>query len=377
MTSYIVNVGPYVDLGYVVGDYTGDGFLLQGIDAEFRTIDGIQTLSTAYTLTGRAAVTKSNRFLKSHVNTFAASLVPAVVKSNRFQKTAVVPFTLFGVPTPTAANRRVAPDSAEFLLRGFPVSFVDFVPPFRDAVGRTSDISDQSKDYEALRKAYGGSDNTSPSFLRQQYVRYDSVSHPKDLGQVEALDAELRGRIGTEVGTSSLFFKLECLESSKILFTKLPAGNRYDRQTISISLLDSDRKPIPLDQLGYASPYQSQSDDSSNTPQQEVQFMAPGVYYFTVSCSRWQAADYGVRIFIGGTALLSGTIPLELTTTSRVAQSYISGLATLQDSTFGNLAVTFVDDGVTYGRRGVLAGVADATTDSTLALSRTSPYSTT
>jgi len=84
-----------------------------------------------------------------------------------------------------------------------------------------------------------------------------------------------------------------------------------------------------------------------------------------------------VRIFIGGTALLSGTIPFGLTATSRVAQSYLSGLTALQDSTFGNLAVTFVDDGVTYGRRGVLQGVADGTTDSRLALTRTSPYSTT
>lgn len=377
MASYIVNVGPYVDLDYVVGDYIGDSFLLQGTKTEFRTVDGLQAFSTAYTLIGRPAVTKSNRFLKSHVNTFTAGLVPAVVKSNRFQKTNVVSFALFGVPTPTTADRRIAPDSAEFLLRGSPISFVDFILPFRDAVGPTSDISDQSKDYEALRKAYGGSDNTSPSFLRQQYVRYDSVTKPRDLGRVEALDAEFRGRIGTEVGTSSLFFKIECLEPSKIFFAKLPVGNKYDRQAISISLLDSDRKAIPLDGLDYASPYQSQFEDPDGASQDAVQFMPPGVYYFTVSSNRWQAADYGVRIFIGGTALLSGSIPLGLIATSRVAQSYILGIAALEDETLGNLAVTFVDDGVTYGRRGVLAGVADGTTDSSLAITRTSPYSTT
>lgn len=369
VVNYTINVAPYADLDYVDWGYTGDGFLLAGSDAELRSTGGLQALTGSFTLTGQATIVKSSRALTAGVRSYALTLLGATTKSNRQIHSTTVPYSLFAPPATTKAAFLFRADSVDYLLRGFPVSFEDIISPFKEGTGFTRDISDQSKDYEDLRTAYGGSDNSSPSFQRHQYVKFNSITKSKDLGQVESLVAELRGKIGTEVGSPTLFFKVESIEPAKISFTKLAGGNKYDERSISIGLLDADRKPIPLSDLGAASPYKTEAERTASTEgvsQQDFTFMPAGVYYFAVSCTQWQSAAYGVRIFIGGTAQLSGVSTFDLEPTSRVAQSYLSGTASLTGPSLGNIATTRL-----------IEGAAEGTLTPTLALTRTSPYSTT
>lgn len=367
MTAYTINVAPYVDLDYVAGGYLDDNFVLTGIDTELRATGGLLTSVTPFAYTTYDATLKSNRKIAPSSRSFSLSLIAAGLRSQRFQRAHVTPFQLTGILTPTFANWRTTAQTAQFLLNGIGISFGQPVRPVQDGLGVSRDISDQSKDFEDLRKGYGGSDNTSPSFLRPQHVRNNSLLKSRDLGPLQALDAEFRGRIGTEVGASTIYLKLELTETAKIKYNKLAASNKYDDRQVSIGLLDDSRKPIPLDTLGFASPTQA-IEGTSQPPAQEgnPQFLPTGTYYFTVASNQWRAADFGVRILIGGFVSLSGTTSFELLPTARVAQSYLSGTALLEDRSFATIAQTRS-----------LGGVSEARLEPTLTLTRTSPYSTT
>lgn len=366
MATFTINVDPYVDLGYVEGGYLSDAFSLAGIEAELRDTGSLRTTTAAYSLTGVAAGLSSIRQIFPDVRSYSAAFIAA-----HFRVRTLAPVASFQASAFSAdltSFREFSAESTQFLLRGFGINFGEFIPPFTDGPGFSSDISDQSKDYEELRKAYGGSDNTSPSFLRPQYVRWNSVSKSRDLGESRALSAQIRGKVGTEVGSSAIYFRVDATEPSKIRYTKLPASNRYDDQVISIGLLDSDRKQIDLDDQGFA--FTPQSDElrqgsASTDGQQSFQFLPAGVYYFTVSSSQWRSADYGVEISVGGTVLLSGTLPLEMDSSGRIAQSYLSGTATLAGESFGILV-----------QKQLLTGTVAGRLDPVLTLSVTSPFST-
>lgn len=367
MTAYTISVAPYVDLDYVVGGYVDDSFALGGVDAELRSTGGIFTGVTPYTFTGSPAALTSNRIIPPAVRAFTLSGITSGLSSSRFQRAHVTPFTLSGVTSTVFTNRRSAAETAQFFLFGVDIIFGRPTRPIQDGLGFSTDLSDQSKDYERLRRGYGGSDNTPPSFLRPQYVRFNSLSKSKDLGDLQALDAEYRGRIGAEVGSATIHIKINLLESAKINYKKLPASNRFDDKQVSIGLLDSARKSIPLDDLGFARPSLSnqQGDLSASGQEAAPQYLPPGTYYFLISSSQWRACDYGVKIFIGGLVSLSGTTSFELDTTARIALARLAGTATLENTSFATVAQTRL-----------LSGAADTRLEPTLTLTRTSPYST-
>lgn len=370
MANTTLNVGPYVDLGYVEGGYLSDAFFIEAQEASLRGTDGLLTEPAAFTLTGIAATTKASLRLQAAVSTFSLVLKDADdVKASLHQRAHVTPFSVSAFDAVTKSARTMQAGEVAFFLRGIPIRFGAYIPPFIDAIGPTSDISDQSKDYENLRLSYGGSDNSSPSFQRPQYVRWNSISKSKDFGDVDTLDAQIRGRLGQEAGTRTLYFKATLQFPSKISLTRLAGGNKYDNAQVSLGILDAERKPIPIDNAGYASPPQTDDDrllTSNAGTQQNLQFLPAGTYYFTVTSHQWRACDFGIRIFVGGTADLSGTAALELAPVARVAQSYLSGSAALTDQSFGNIRETWE-----------IAGTAEGRLDPTLGLTRTSPYSTT
>lgn len=370
MASTTLNVGPYVDLDYVEGGYLSDAFYLEPQEAQLRDTGGLLPITAAFTLSGIAATTKAALRLQADVRSYSSVFNNADdLRATLHLRAHVTPFLASAFDAVTSGALKMQAGEVAFLLRGIPIRFGPYIPSFIDAVGPTRDISDQSEDYENLRRSYGGSDNSSPSFQRPQYVRWNSISKSKDFGQIDTLDAQIRGRVGQEVGSSTLYFKTTLLFPSKISLTKLAGGNKYDAAQVSIGILDASRKPIPIDNQGYASP--AQTDDerlltSNAGTQQNLQFLPAGTYYFTVTSHQWRASDFDIRISVGGTANLAGAAALELTPTARVAQSYLSGSAELADQSFGNIKE--VQE---------IAGTAEGSLEPTLALTRTSPYSTT
>lgn len=367
MATFIFNVAPYVDLDYVEGGYVDDSFLLQGRSAEFRETGGLMAFTGEFVLSTVVATDiKSNRNIFPQPLSYTSLITDAAVNAQFRQFISLTPFQLSPFDVSTSASRGFQALRNTFLLRGFDARLGPFLPFFTEGFGFTRDISDQSRDFENLRTSYGGSDNTSPSFLRPQYVRWNSISKSRDLGSVRSLDAQIRGKLGSEVGSSSLFFRLEAIEPAKIRITKLPAANRFDDRAISVGLLDSNRKAIDIDEDGFARRPLSDSERlaiTSGGAQQVFQFLPPGVYFFTVSSTQWRTADYGIEIVIGGTASLSGVTVFSLDPSGRIAQSFLEGIAEYTQEATGNLFD--VQE---------LAGTADGRLDPTLTLSVTSPF---
>ena len=59
-----------------------------------------------------------------------------------------------------------------------------------------------------IKQSYGGSDKSSPSFLRPEHVKYNTPAKAKNLGIVFNLNTTLTGTIGSEAGTNTLYFKV-------------------------------------------------------------------------------------------------------------------------------------------------------------------------
>lgn len=160
----------------------------------------------------------------------------------------------------------------------------------------------QSAAYEALRKSYGGSDPTLPSFLRPYYVKYNSISKSSDLGSTEILIADIAGSIGSQAGTNTLFFKVTLIRDLDLRVVRTSTGSITDR-FISVGVLDAERRPLPMTPNGYA-----YLNDIHNTPVDESLARLPGgTYYITVSTTQWQSINFAIAVFVGSYALLSGT----------------------------------------------------------------------
>lgn len=158
----------------------------------------------------------------------------------------------------------------------------------------------QTEAEQRIRAAYGGSDSTRPSFLRPYYVKYNSINKSRDLGETEILVADLNGEIGAEAGASTLYFKVTLPRSVELSVNRRSSGSSTDR-FITVGILDADRRPLPLDQRGYA----TISEDYGIGAGSRLA-MPAGVYYITVSSTQWQRIPYAITIEVGRYALLDG-----------------------------------------------------------------------
>ncbi|MGA1697127.1 MAG: hypothetical protein ACO39V_09630 [Arenicellales bacterium] len=171
----------------------------------------------------------------------------------------------------------------------------------------------QSAAYEELRKSYSGSEPTLPSFLRPYYVKYNSVLKSLDLGTTEILIADISGRIGSQAGANTLYFKVTLTRDLDLRVLQVATGANTDR-FIRIGILDADRHSVQISQAGYG-----RLNDIHNTDIDESKSrLPPGTYYITVSSDQWQAIDFAIAVFVGSYALLEGESLGSLLATARI-----------------------------------------------------------
>lgn len=191
----------------------------------------------------------------------------------------------------------------------------------------------QSEAQEALRKSYGGSDNTRPSFLRPQYVQHNTPQKAKDFGTRDNLSAVISGVVGGEVGAATLFFKITVANPTDLRVLQGRVNDRTDRY-ISVGISDSQRRPLSLDVAGYA-----RSNDVHNTEANESLGRQPaGTYYFTVTSSQWQSLPFAVTLLVISYKELAGAISGTAPLTGRLALAKLNGAILGSDATAGSIA---------------------------------------
>lgn len=249
-----------------------------------------------------------------------------------------------------------------------------------------------------VTNAYGGSDDTSGSFLRPQYVRRNSTLKAQDLGVVSNLLTVLTGTIGSQAGASTLYYVVET-DGPAQLRIRNTSNARYVAGYVSVGVLDGSRNPIPLNEEGFA----YRTDNHATEVNESTELFPAGVYYFTISSSQWQAIPFEVtlQVFryrsIAGaatgtlqpyarfsivklfsaatwTAPLSGTIPANATIKKLQGPATGSGQPTLTLSIMRGAAGGTL---APYGRLKQthrIAGVISGTNSNVATLSSAPPY---
>jgi len=216
---------------------------------------------------------------------------------------------------------------------------------------------------------YGGSTPSDPSFLRPQNVRFNSIAKSRDLGKLNNFLGTFSGNIGAETGTQTLFFKCELLGAASIQIKKNPI-NRYTDKQISVGILDSERKQIPINRFGFA----FENEIESTTVSEFLEPMPKGTYFFTVSSSLWQRIPFSVEIQAIRFVELKGSADLTAQLRGRFAIAKLRGAATLTGPFISTIPSSTQLKGVT-GPAIVSSGFRGALViPSGLAVGRMTPY---
>tara|TARA_B100000035_G_scaffold49461_1_gene38029 strand:+ start:22663 stop:24720 length:2058 start_codon:yes stop_codon:yes gene_type:complete len=175
-----------------------------------------------------------------------------------------------------------------------------------------------------LPPALGGSDPSGPTFMRPAFVRYGSVNQSRDLGVVSNFFGEFTGEIGSQVGTNTIYFKLETIGPADLL-VKRNAVNKYTDRFVSINVLDANRKLVEVNDFGFA-----YNNEVVNTPGEESLSSLPaGVYYFSISTDQWQAVPYSVTIQAIRFIAIDGAAQISAALAGRFAIAKLRGGALL------------------------------------------------
>lgn len=183
-------------------------------------------------------------------------------------------------------------------------------------------ILDQSDIHEAYRTYYGGSDNTAPSFLRPQYVKYNSLLKSRDFGPQDNLLADISGQVGGQSGAATLFFRVETTAPSRLVIEPVPI-NAYTDRYLQYGICDGEHDPIPLDEDGAA----RVSEVHNSTEEARTDLLPRGAYFFTVSCSQWQSTPFAATIRITQYRELIGAAVQQMIPRLRLALVKLSGPA--------------------------------------------------
>ena len=183
-----------------------------------------------------------------------------------------------------------------------------------------------------ISDSYGGSSKTSPSFLRLEHVKFNSISKAKDLGSVDNLNVVITGNIGSESGTNTLYFKVLSQGTADIRITKNPINKHTDKY-VSIGVLNENKKPIPLTGDGFA----YRNDLVNTTVNENLLQLSAGIFYFTITSSQWQSVPYSVNLEVIRYLQIYGTASGTLIPTSRIPLVKGVGFALLSDGTYGTL----------------------------------------
>lgn len=171
---------------------------------------------------------------------------------------------------------------------------------------------------------YGGSSPSDPSFLRPDRVLYNSISKSRDLGDINNFKGTFSGSIGAETGTQTIFFKANILGKASIQIQK-NSINKYTDKQISVGILNADRRPINVNDFGFA----YENEILSTEKQEFLEPLPKGTYYFTVSSSLWQKIPFSVDIQAIRFVSLDGNVTLTMKPTARFAIAKMIGPVTL------------------------------------------------
>lgn len=138
---------------------------------------------------------------------------------------------------------------------------------------------------------YGGSDDTGGSFIRPQYVKYNSALKAKNFGLISNLFSIAEGELGSQAGSNTAFFVVET-DGPAQLFIKNNTTSPFTKNYLSVGVLDADRKPLPLNPDGFA----YRNDNHATAANEAAESLPAGVYYFTISCNQWQAIPFQVTM---------------------------------------------------------------------------------
>lgn len=203
-------------------------------------------------------------------------------------------------------------------------------------------MADVTATIEQQRRKYGGSYRAAPSFLHPAYVVHNSISKSRDLGTYTSGVIELKGVIGSQAGTNTLFFDLRIPEPVKLGFCRV-AGNRWEDQHVALNVYDADSRLVNYDHgtLGWnqgvfrtgsevtiqaLDPYvtpsywdpqgYTENDYGTTTIIREVvtepsirilgEPVPAGRYRFTISTNQWTAIPFHCRIVVQANVELSG-----------------------------------------------------------------------
>jgi hypothetical protein len=223
-------------------------------------------------------------------------------------------------------------------------------------------------------RGYGGSDRVAPSLNALQYVRFNSVQTPQDLGAVDQQNLAIPGVIGAKVGSQTLFYVFRTTESRAIGVRVLTA-NAWIGQYISVSLTDEQGRQLPSGdesfqppparsrpanrlqvalvgtghtdsgywQNGYAEGdggtipvVVDTPDDTDGRPSDDPLLARPsgavrpaGAYAIAVSTSQWQKLPFTLQVAAVNNPPLSGQALLLLVSDARLSLQYLNGSAVL------------------------------------------------
>lgn len=236
---------------------------------------------------------------------------------------------------------------------------------------------DQSPQIIATVLAYGGSDNTAPSFNRGRYVRHGSIHDPAPLRSVPPSGLSLNGMVGAESGSQTLFFRISVLQEARVAVQHVPL-NPYTDQYIQVALKSPEGDDLPINQsasgetsfvitagessvpvetqIGYLVDdywdvdYALYEDTSLAIPAQLIlaevseeegglgPLRPPGDYLLVVSSSQWQQLPYQLRIFVRSTQDVEAAATFEIDATGRFTLVDIDGAADFQVDATGRFA---------------------------------------
>jgi len=174
-----------------------------------------------------------------------------------------------------------------------------------------------------LTGAYGGSDKSSPSFLRPERVKYNSPAKAKNLGTVDNLLSVVTGSLGSQDGANTLYFKVTTNGDSDLKVTK-NILNKYEDKYLAVGILDSNYKPLQLNSSGFT----HFNEILSTVPLEATLQQPQGTYYFTITNSQWQSIPFSINVQVIRYILLEGESSGEHVISARLALVKLYGTST-------------------------------------------------
>jgi len=174
-----------------------------------------------------------------------------------------------------------------------------------------------------LKGGYGGSDKSSPSFLRPERVKYNTPAKAKNLGTVDNLLSTVTGSLGAQDGAHTLYFKVTTNGESDLRVTK-NILNKYEDKYLAVGILDGNYNPLQLNSSGF-----THFNEILNTIPLEATLQQPqGTYYFTITNSQWQSIPFSINVQVIRYILLEGESSGEHVISARLALVKLYGTST-------------------------------------------------